>query len=43
MKALILAEKTQWLEAKKYIKKALELEPENIEYKRVLAMVEFWS
>jgi len=43
VKALLLAEKTQWLEAKKYIKKALEVEPENIEYKRVLAMVEFWS
>ena len=43
VKALILAEKTQWLDAKKYIKKSLKIEPENIEYKRVLAIIEFWS
>ncbi len=42
IKALLLAERTQWEDAKKYIKKAIKSEPENIEYKRVLAMVEFW-
>jgi len=43
IKALLLAERTQWLEAKDFIKKAIKSDPNNIEYKRVLAMVEFWS
>jgi len=43
IKALILSEKAEWLEAKKYIKEALKYVPDNAEYKRVLALVEFWS
>jgi len=43
VKALLLAEKLKWAEAKKWIKKALKEEWLNLEYKRLLAVIEFWS
>ena len=43
VKALLLAEKLEWAEAKKWIKKALKEEWLNLEYKRLLAVIEFWS
>jgi tetratricopeptide (TPR) repeat protein len=43
VKAVLLSERTQWQEAKKYIKKALSYNETNPEYKRLLAMIEFWS
>ena len=42
IKAVLLSERTQWDEAKKYIKLALK-KSDNIEYKRLLASIEFWS
>jgi hypothetical protein len=36
-------EKTQWTEAKKYIKLALKENGDNLEYNRLLAIAEFWS
>jgi len=41
LKALLLAERTQWEEASNYIKKALKLWWDNPEYRRILAMVEY--
>jgi len=42
IKAVLLSERTQWDDAKKYIKLALK-KSDNIEYKRLLASIEFWS
>ena len=42
IKAVLLSERTQWEDAKKYIKLALKNE-DNVEYKRLLASIEFWS
>jgi len=43
IKAVLLSERTQWQDAKKYIKEAVKLNNENLEYKRLLATIEFWS
>jgi len=43
VKAVLLVEKTQWTEAKKYIKLALKENGDNLEYNRLLAIAEFWS
>ena len=43
IKAVLLSERTQWSDAKKYIKKAIKLNDNNLEYKRLLATIEFWS
>ena len=43
IKAVLLSERTEWLEAKKYIKEAIKLNPDNLEYKRLFATIEFWS
>ena len=42
IKAVLLSERTQWTEAKKYIKLALKIS-NNPEYIRLLANIEFWS
>lgn len=42
VKAVLLSERTEWMKAKKYIKLALESNSDNIEYQRLLAMIEFW-
>jgi len=42
IKAVLLSERTEWAEAKKYIKEAIKLNPNNIEYKRLFATIEFW-
>jgi hypothetical protein len=41
LKAIILADSQKWQEAKKFIKKALEIENNNLEFKRLLARIEF--
>lgn len=43
IKAMLLSERTQWIEAKKYIKLALSYNNDNIEYNRLLSNIEFWS
>lgn len=43
VKAIILSEKTQRTEAKKYIKFALKENEDNLEFGRLLATIEFWS
>jgi len=43
IKALLLSERTEWVEAKHYIKKALSNWEKNPEFQRVLATIEFWS
>ena len=43
LKALLLSERTEWDLASKYIKQALKIWWENPEYKRVLALVEYWK
>ena len=43
IKAVLLSERTKWQDAKKYIKEAIKLNWENLEYKRLLATIEFWS
>jgi len=42
IKAVLLSERTQWFEAKKYIKEAIKANPDNLEYKRLFATIEFW-
>jgi tetratricopeptide (TPR) repeat protein len=42
IKAVLLSERTEWMEAKKYIKLALK-NSNNPEYKRLFANIEFWS
>ncbi len=42
IKAVLLSERTKWDEAKKYVKLALK-NSDNLEYKRLLASIEFWS
>jgi len=42
IKAVLLSERTEWNKAKKYIKLALR-KSDNLEYKRLLASIEFWS
>jgi len=43
IKAVLLSERTQWTEAKQYIKIAIKYNISNLEYKRLLATIEFWS
>jgi len=43
IKAVLLSERTEWWEAKKYIKQAVKLNDTNIEFKRLLWTIEFWS
>jgi len=43
IKAVLLSERTDWIKAKEYIKKAVKINNQNPEYKRVFATIEFWS
>ena len=43
VKAVLLSERTQWQQAREYIKKALKYNDTNPEYRRLYAMIEFWS
>jgi len=43
IKAVLLSERTEWIWAKKYIKIAIKKNENNLEYKRLLATIEFWS
>lgn len=43
VKAVLLSERTEWIWAKKHIKIAIKENVDNLEYKRLLAIIEFWS